>query len=76
MSKENAIIRAVVESRVAGTDRALARYMCLTCGYTYDPKRGDAKGGIEPGTSGDDLPHDWCCPTCGKDQTYFARRDD
>ena len=53
-----------------------ARYVCLICGYTYDPKRGDAKGGIAPGTSGEDLPHDWLCPTCGKDQTYFSRRDD
>lgn len=52
------------------------RYLCLVCGYTYDPARGDPKGNIPPGTSGDDLPHDWLCPTCGKDQTHFARRDD
>jgi len=52
------------------------RYVCLMCGYTYDPKRGDAKGGIAPGTPGGELPHDWVCPVCRKDQTYFARKDD
>ena len=76
MKKQATIIRAVVEARSVDSDRAQARYMCLACGYTYDPKRGDAKGGIAPGISGDDLPRDWLCPTCGKDQTHFARRDD
>lgn len=74
--KKEAIIRAVAQARVACADSALARYMCLACGYTYDPKRGDAKGGVSPGVAGDDLPSGWRCPTCGKDQSHFARRDD
>ena len=52
------------------------RYRCLLCGYTYDPKRGDEKGGIPPGTSGEKLPHDWQCPLCRTDLTNFARRED
>ncbi|WP_243357710.1 rubredoxin [Fundidesulfovibrio terrae] len=52
------------------------RYVCLLCGYTYDPKRGDAKGGIEPGTPGDKLPPDWRCPSCATSQDNFAKRDD
>jgi len=52
------------------------RYVCLLCGYTYDPRRGDEKGGIEPGVPGDELPVDWCCPVCRADQTNFAKRDD
>ena len=52
------------------------RYRCLLCGYTYDPKRGDAKGNIPPGTPGEKLPPDWQCPLCRTDQTNFARKDD
>ncbi|WP_243312725.1 rubredoxin [Fundidesulfovibrio agrisoli] len=52
------------------------RYVCLLCGYTYDPKRGDAKGGIAPGTPGDKLPPEWTCPVCNGPQRNFAKRDD
>lgn len=52
------------------------RYVCLRCGYTYDPERGDAKAGISPGTPGDKLPADWRCPVCGAAQRDFAKRDD
>lgn len=54
----------------------LMRYMCLRCGYTYDPKQGDPQGGISPGTPGEALPEDWCCPVCRADQRQFAMRDD
>jgi rubredoxin len=52
------------------------RFICLLCGYTYDPARGDPKGGIKPGTPGEALPPEWRCPNCGADQRQFARRDD
>ena len=41
------------------------RYVCIVCGYVYDPELGDDKGGISPGTPFDDLPDDWVCPVCG-----------
>ena len=41
------------------------RYVCVVCGYVYDPELGDEEGGIPPGTSFDDLPDDWVCPVCG-----------
>jgi rubredoxin len=46
------------------------RYICISCGYIYDPKEGDEAGGIPPGTAFEDLPDDWTCPLCyvGKDQ--------
>ncbi len=38
-------------------------YICLVCGYEYDPKEHDD-------VAFDDLPADWICPVCavGKDQ--------
>ncbi|NDY56806.1 rubredoxin [Desulfovibrio sulfodismutans] len=54
----------------------MMRYMCLLCGYTYDPKRGDPKGGLEPGTDLATAPQEWVCPRCGAGQDAFAMRDD
>jgi len=47
------------------------KYRCLACGYIYDPEIGDPSNGIPPGTSFDDLPDDWKCPTCGSPKSMF-----
>ncbi len=47
------------------------KYKCLACGYIYDPAIGDEESGIEPGTSFEDLPDDWTCPTCGSPKSMF-----
>ncbi|MDJ0761364.1 MAG: rubredoxin [Myxococcota bacterium] len=46
------------------------RYICTSCGYIYDPNKGDPENGVPPGTPFDDLPEDWECPMCyvAKDQ--------
>jgi len=43
----------------------MQRFVCVVCGYVYDPDLGDEEGGIPPGTPFDDLPDDWVCPVCG-----------
>lgn len=40
------------------------KYICINCGYIYDPDEGDPAGGIAPGTSFGALPDDWVCPIC------------
>jgi rubredoxin len=47
----------------------MQRYICIPCGYIYDPSVGDGDSGIAPGTTFEDLPDDWQCPICfvGKD---------
>ncbi len=40
------------------------RYICVNCGYVYDPAQGDPLNAIAPGTSFDDLPAEWVCPMC------------
>jgi rubredoxin len=42
-----------------------------TCGYIYDPDRGDRKGKISKGTRFEDLPEDWKCPVCGAGKKMF-----
>lgn len=46
-------------------------YVCLVCGYVYDPAVGDEDNGIAPGTSFEDLPEDWVCPLCGVGKDQF-----
>lgn len=45
------------------------KYICINCGYIYDPEAGDPMGKIPGGTAFDDLPETWVCPLCysGKD---------
>lgn len=47
----------------------MKKYICINCGYIYDPEVGDPMNGIPPGTAFKDLPDNWVCPMCyvGKD---------
>ena len=53
------------------------KYLCIPCGYIYDPEIGDPDGGIEPGTPFEDIPDDWQCPVCfvGKDSFEPVEND-
>ena len=47
------------------------RYECIECKYIYNPKYGNEKAGIKPGTAFEDLPDDWVCPVCGEGKEMF-----
>lgn len=47
------------------------KYICIPCGYIYDPELGDEDGGIAPGTAFEDIPDDWVCPVCGVGKEDF-----
>ncbi len=53
----------------------MKKYVCLVCGYEYDPQTGDPDNKVEPGTAFKDLPDDWVCPVCGADKTQFAEQE-
>ena len=48
----------------------MKKYICIPCGYIYDPEVGDPDSGIAAGTAFEDIPDNWQCPICfvGKDQ--------
>ena len=46
-------------------------FVCLLCGYIYDPEIGDPTQDIEPGTTFTAIPDDWVCPLCYVDKTEF-----
>ncbi|MEO5355679.1 MAG: rubredoxin [Nitrospirae bacterium YQR-1] len=47
-----------------------------TCGYIYNPEKGDKKGKIPPLTKFEDLPDDWKCPLCGVNKKFFKHVED
>ena len=47
------------------------KYVCVLCGYVYDPVVGDPDNGIDAGTDFEDLPEDWTCPLCGATKEDF-----
>ena len=47
------------------------KYLCLPCGYVYDPEQGDPDGGVPAGTAFEDIPEDWVCPLCGVGKDMF-----
>ncbi|NMW22448.1 MAG: rubredoxin [Chlorobiaceae bacterium] len=49
----------------------MGKWVCVPCGYVYDPEFGDLDSGIEAGTPFESLPDDWVCPVCGVDKTLF-----
>ncbi len=66
------IIGVLSEDRMKIRSESMKKYVCDVCGYIYDPEKGDPEGGINPGTSFEDLPDDWVCPECGAGKDEFS----
>jgi len=49
------------------------KWVCINCGYIYDPQKGAPGGGIAPGTRFEDLPDSWQCPLCYARKHQFDR---
>lgn len=61
-----AMAEAIIED-----ERDMRRYVCITCGWVYDPMDGDPESGIPPGTPFIEIPEDWTCPACGVGKDRF-----
>lgn len=47
------------------------RYVCIGCGYEYNPGLGDLESDVMPGTLFESLPEEWICPDCGEAKDSF-----
>lgn len=45
---------------------------CRSCGYTYEPTKGDNRSDILAGVEFQTLPNSWRCPVCGASRTQFS----
>lgn len=52
-------------------DNKDAKYVCNVCKYIYNPKTGNERAGIKPGTKFEELPENWVCPVCGESKDVF-----
>lgn len=44
---------------------------CKTCGYIYDPEKGESRRNIESGTGWEDVHESFYCPVCGAPKKNF-----
>jgi rubredoxin len=51
---------------------APASHECNTCGYVYEPNKGDSKSNTRPGTPFEELGETWRCPVCGVPKSRFV----
>ena len=47
-------------------------WQCQSCGYEFNPLKGDAEGDVEPVAGFDDLPAGWSCPICDGEKDGFV----
>ncbi len=50
------------------------KWACTICGYVYNPVKGYPDKGVAPGTTWNDVPHDWVCPICGDPKDDFIKK--
>jgi len=53
----------------------MEKWVCVVCGYVYDPAAGDTANGIKAGTPFEKLPDDWVCPECGVGKDQFEKSE-
>ena len=70
----NTVEIAVEEERLTEkTRKNMDKYVCIPCGWVYDPEEGDPENGVAPGTPFEEIPDEWLCPACGVGKEYFEK---
>ncbi|MGB3299360.1 MAG: rubredoxin [Phormidesmis sp.] len=54
------------------TPAEMDQFECRSCGYTYEPAKGDNRNDIPAGVEFKALPNSWRCPVCGASTTQFS----
>jgi len=60
----------IIHKKIKGVVK-MKKYVCVVCGYVYDPEVGDTDGGVAAGTSFEEIPEEWVCPVCGVGKDQF-----
>lgn len=47
-------------------------FECRSCGYTYEPTKGDSRTKIPAGVPFKELAEDWRCTVCGASKSQFS----
>ena len=65
------VVTEAIADAMMEDEKDMRNYVCITCGWIYNPAEGDPENGVPPGTPFSDLPDDWTCPACGVGKEYF-----
>ena len=49
------------------------KWVCVNCGFIYDPAQGDPARDFPPGITFEDLSDNWTCPICYSSKDAFDR---
>ncbi len=47
-------------------------FECRSCGYTYEPTKGDSRTQVPAGVPFKELANNWRCPVCGANTAQFS----
>lgn len=77
MSDDPANEKPLANEKPSASEKTLAEqapssYECRSCGYVYEPAKGDDQNKIASGTLFTDLPDSWRCPVCGVPKSQFV----
>ena len=75
-ANEQPLADQIADQNIAGSEKTLAEqapssYECRSCGYVYEPAKGDNQNNIPASTLFEDLPSSWRCPVCGVPRSQF-----
>ncbi len=54
------------------TPEEMDRFECRSCGYTYEPTKGDSRSDTPRGVPFKELAVDWRCSVCGSSKSQFS----
>ena len=69
---EKAAMEETTEEDRPPTPAEMDCYECRSCGYTYEPTKGDSRTKTPVGVPFDELALDWRCPVCGSSKSQFS----
>ncbi|MGB3788713.1 MAG: rubredoxin [Phormidesmis sp.] len=61
-----------LEEKQPPTPEEMDRFECRSCGYTYEPTKGDSRSETPRGVPFKELPSDWRCSVCGSSKSQFS----
>ena len=68
---EQSTVSSPSPETIAAAKAALDCYECRTCGYVYEPQKGDNRSKVPAKTAFIDLAKTWRCPVCGAPKVQF-----
>ena len=68
------LVRHIAEEKDQKEDVEHEIYQCSACWTQYDSIYGDPTQGIPAGTTFEQVPDDYCCPTCEAPKPSFIKK--